>query len=253
MQPVVEPARGLCDNHKPNRFFRIERKRSNGALQLQGSLLFTKGRKNMSNSTTNIFYQVTYVWHELVEYNYILTYGYKNKLYTINITFSPEDFPHLAGFQYLKDISLPRYNPKKIISRILNGTITLEQIQKAVQYEEMVLPRLEALVRMKDTLDNDFKFFSYMPRMYSFYTQIKADYLISYHSDITSFVFVIQSNANKTLKCDYLCCSAFKQGERDYENNQRLLSLLKKERIHIPSKTNTIFFNKIKQERYLDT
>ena len=185
------------------------------------------------------------MWNELTEYNYLLTYGYKNKLYEMNLTFSPEDFPHLAGFQYLKDIVLPRYNPKKTVSRILDGTIKSEQIQKAVQYEKMIVPRLEALVRIKDTLDNDFELFSYMPRMYPFYTQIKADYLISRHSNITSFVFIIQANTDSTAKCDYLCCSAFKQENRNYEANQRSLALLKKERIHISTNASTILLDKL--------
>ncbi len=164
--------------------------------------------------------------------------------------FSPEDFPHLAGFQYLKDIALPRYNPKKTISRVLDGTIKSGHIQKAAQYEEMIVPRLEALARMKDTLDNGFKLFSYMPRMYSFYTQIKSDYLISHHSDITSFVFIIQANATGTVKCHYLCCSAFKQGDRDYESNQRSLALLKKERIHISTNTFAILLDKLSGDHH---
>jgi len=218
------------------------------ALHLQG-LLFVKRGISMSINQTDIFYKAASVWNELTEYRYKFIYGYKNKLYTINLTFSPEDFPHLAGFQYLKDISFPRYNPKKIIFRILDGTINLEQIQKSVQYEDMVLPRLEALVQMKDTLDNDFKLFSYMPRLYPFYTQIKADYLISRHSDITSFVFIIQSESAGTAKCDYLCCSAFKQEGRDYEFNQRPRALLKKERIHIYSNNSTILLDKLTSKK----
>ena len=122
-------------------------------------------------------------------------------------------------------------------------------IQKAALYEEMVVPRLEALVRINDTLDNEFNLFSYMPRMYSFYTQIKADYIISCHSDITSFVFIIQSNADGYAKCDYLCCSTFKQGARDYESNQRPRTLLKKERIHIRSGASTILMDKLSQQK----
>ena len=38
MQPIVEPDLGLCDNLKPNRFFRTERKRFYGALLTQGPL-----------------------------------------------------------------------------------------------------------------------------------------------------------------------------------------------------------------------
>lgn len=203
----------------------------------------------MNNSKADIFYSAASIWNELTEYNYIFTYGYKNELHTISLTFSPKDFPHLAGFQYLKDIEFPRYNPKKIVSQILNGAITIEHIKNAILYKEMVLPRLEALIRMKDTLDNEFKLFSYTPKMYPFYTQIKADYLISHHSDITSFVFIIQANANGYAKCDYLCCSAFEQGERNFEQNQRSRTLLKKERIHLPSNTSTIFFDRIKPRR----
>lgn len=193
----------------------------------------------------DIFYRAASVWKELTEYKYLLTYGHKNNLYEINLTFSPKDFPHLAGFQYLKDITLPRYNPEKIVSHILDGTITLRQIQKSIHYDKMIVPRLEALTRMKDTLDNDFTLFSFVPRMYPFYTQIKADYLISYHSDIITFVFIIQANTNGTAKCDYLCCSAFKQKNRDYEANQRALALLKKERIHISTNVSTVLLDKL--------
>lgn len=71
----------------------------------------------MSDSKTDIFYQSAFVWNELTEYNYLFTYGYKNKLYEINLTFSPDDFPHLAGFQYLKDIALPRFNPIQTVQQ----------------------------------------------------------------------------------------------------------------------------------------
>lgn len=134
---------------------------------------------------------------------------------------------------------------RKIVSRILNGTITHQQIQKAAHYEKMIVPRLEALAQIKDMLDNEFNLFSYMPSLYSFYTQIKADYIISRHSDITSFVFLIQSNADGPAKCDYICCSTFKQGKRNYESNQRPRSLLVKKRIHIRSGTTAILVDKI--------
>jgi predicted aldo/keto reductase-like oxidoreductase len=40
MQPVVEPDLGLCDNLKPNRFFRTERKRFIRTLHQQGLFIF---------------------------------------------------------------------------------------------------------------------------------------------------------------------------------------------------------------------
>lgn len=111
----------------------------------------------------DLLYQSALAWKKLTEYNYRLTYGYKKRLHPINLTFSFEDFPHLAGFQYLKDISLPNFTSAKIVDRILEGKISFEQVKKAHLYEEMVRPRLEALIHLKDSLDNEFTLYSFKP------------------------------------------------------------------------------------------
>lgn len=196
----------------------------------------------------DILQQSALAWKELTEYRYQFVYGYKKTLYPINLTFSFEDYPHLASFQYLKDISLPNYTSAKIVDRILEGKIAFEQIQKAAQYEEMVKPRLEALIHLKNSLDNDFNLYSFMPRMYPFITNIKADYLIASHIVIDSYVFIIHTTPNGDAKCDFLCCSAFTKGERDYETNQRKRALLKKECIHIPTNTTTILLDKLNNQ-----
>ena len=156
----------------------------------------------------DILKQSALAWKELTEYRYQFVYGYKKTLYPINLTFSNEDYPHLAGFQYTKDISLPNYSSTKIAERILEGKITFEQIQKAAQYEEMIKPRLEALIHLKHSLDHDFNLYSFMPRMYPFITNIKADYLIASHLMIDSYVFIIHTTPKGDAKCDFLCCSA---------------------------------------------
>ena len=244
MQPVVEPDLGLCDNLKPNRFFGTERKRFYRALLFARSFIFTKG----GFTEMDILQQSALAWKELTEYRYQFVYGYKKTLYPINLMFSYEDYPHLAGFQYLKDISLPNYSSAKIADRILEGKITFEQIKKAERYEEMVKPRLEALIQLKNSLDNDFNLYSFMPRMYPFITNIKADYLIASHIVIDSYIFIIHTSPTGDAKCDFLCCSAFTKGERDYEANQRKRTLLVKERIHIPSNTTTVLLNKLNTE-----
>ncbi len=201
----------------------------------------------MNKYTNDLLHQAASVWKELAKYQYIFTYGYKKQLYTLHLTFSPEDFPHLAGFQYLKDISFPRYNSRKIVDNILNGKITYEQFQKGSQFEISVRPRLEALARLKDIIEKDFTLFSYMPRMYPFTTRIQADYLISSHQDMDSFVFILQRTDNQTAICECLCCSAFIKGSRDYEINQRPRIILKKERIHTATQKTDVLFNRITQ------
>ena len=157
------------------------------ALHWQGPLFFVKDKVYM-----DLLQQSAQAWKEITEYRYLFTYGYKNQLYPINLTFSLEDYPHLAGFQYMKDISLPNYSSAKIADRILEGKIPFEKVQKAAQYDEMIKPRLEALVRLKESLDNEFNLYSYMPCKYPFITSIRADYLISSHFSVDNFIFIIK-------------------------------------------------------------
>lgn len=193
----------------------------------------------------DLLQQSALAWKEITEYQYSFTYGYKNQLYPLHLIFSLEDYPHLAGFQYMKDISLPNYSSRKIVDRIIEGKIQYGKVCEAAQYENMIRPRLEALVHLKESLDNDFNLYSYMPQMYPFVAGIKADYLISSHIKMNSFIFIIKANSQGELKCDFLCCSIFEKGERDYETNQRKRSLLKKARIHIPSNTTEILLDRL--------
>lgn len=78
--------------------------------------------------------------------------------------------------------------------------------------------------------------------MYSFTTTIKADYLISLRSEQTSFVFIVKTSDTNS---DYLCCSAFKEGDRNYEENQRQRTILKKERIILSTEEHYTIFNRL--------
>ena len=189
--------------------------------------------------------QSALAWKEIADYRYQLTYGYKRRLYLINLTFSLEDYPHLAGFQYMKDLSLPNYTSARIVERIIEEKISFQQIQRASQYENLIKPRLKALIYLKKCLDNEFTLYSYMPQMYPFYTSIKADYIISSHGEFNSFVFIIQVDSHDQGNCEFLCCSLFQQGNRNYALNQRPRAILKKERLHIPSNSSVILFDKL--------
>ena len=204
----------------------------------------------MDNNAHGLLYDAAVTWKELIGYHYVFTFGYKQHLYTINLSFPPEKFPHLAGFQYLKDINLPRFNPAKTMYMILSGKISQSQIEKGVQYEKAVKPRLEALIRLKKTLEQDFLLHSYMPQFYSFTTQIEADYLISSAMAPVDFIFIIKSSSSGEISiCDFVCCSAFTQTKRDYRENQRPRRILKKERIHIATNTTTVLFDRLNNQQ----
>ncbi|MBU5480528.1 hypothetical protein KQI91_04730 [Blautia sp. MSJ-19] len=204
----------------------------------------------MENNDHGLLYNAAVTWKELTEYYYVFTFGYKQQLYTIHLSFPPEKFPHLAGFQYLKDINLPRFNPAKTMNMILSGKIRHSHIEKGSQYEGSVKPRLEALIRLKETLEQDFQLHSYMPRFYSFTTQIKADYLISSATAPVDFIFIIKSSSSGEISiCDFVCCSAFTQTKRDYRENQRPRCILKKERVHIATNTTTVLFDRLNKQQ----
>lgn len=64
----------------------------------------------------------------------------------------------------------------------------------------------------------------------------------------SSFDTFPSGSPNGDAKCDFLCCSTFAKGDRDYEQNQKKRTLLKKERIHIPSNITTVLLNKLDNE-----
>ena len=93
-----------------------------------------------------LLYEAASVWKNISQYRYSLTYGLRQESYTITLSFFPEDFLHLAGFQYLKDVRLPHFTPAKSLQKILDGIITQEQIERSVNYKTKVEPRLLSLV-----------------------------------------------------------------------------------------------------------
>ncbi len=193
----------------------------------------------------DILFETAKVWSDLMEYRYILTYGYKNQLTKINLIFSKEDFSHLAGFQYLKGLPFLKYNSSQLLNKILQKKITYAQISKGRKFNQMVEPRLHALIHLKEILDNEFHFYTYTPKLYPFSTTIKADYLISSNQNSQNYVFIIRMSANQKVSSNFLCCSAFSKGTRDYEYNQSKRTLLKKERIHLPTNTSVVLFDKL--------
>lgn len=87
----------------------------------------------------DLLQQSAQAWKEITEYRYLFTYGYKKQLYPINLTFSLEDYPHLAGFQYMKDLSLPNYSSAKIADRILEGKSASPESQRKFLPRSIVL------------------------------------------------------------------------------------------------------------------
>lgn len=196
----------------------------------------------------DLLYQAAVAWKEIIDYRYRITFGYKHRLFTILLSFTPEEFAHLAGFQYMKDLSLPNYSSAKIIDRILEGKISARQVEKAQKYDDMIFPRLQALIQLKKMLDGEFVLYAYSPRTYPFYTSIQADYLMVRHTDTDNYVFVIHAGSTAGSADEFSCCSIFQQDQRDYTMNQRSRVILRKERIYIPENSIAILYDRLGED-----
>lgn len=191
---------------------------------------------------SDLLYEAASCWNELMNYHYSITYGYKGKLTTLQLSFSAREFHHIAGFQYAKDAPIPLYLPPQILEKILARKITLEHISKSRNYEDFIKPRLEAITQLKYRLDATFELYSFFRRFYSFQTSINADYLISSELGGIVFVFLVKSGSTDE---EVVCCSAFIKGDRDYKQNQRPRTILKKERTNIQTNEVVVLYDRL--------
>lgn len=83
----------------------------------------------------DILYQTAAAWDALCGRQLRITYGRSGMLHEIPVSFHKGDFAHLAGFQYLDDISnIPDYWDTVILDKILAGKITNDMIRSGSRY-----------------------------------------------------------------------------------------------------------------------
>ena len=199
----------------------------------------------MVDTSPDLLYGSAATWLDLMEYRYVFTYGYRKKLHRFTLSFYAEDFYHLAGLHYLDDISLPLYNRGKYPRKIFEGRIRYSDIVKSQYFAEYIEPRLKALSRLQDILENDFTLYEYHPELYSFTTTIDANYVIYSNIEAGNFVFFVKVDFDKSVDSNYLCKSIFEMDYHDFRQNQRSRALLKKEKVHIKDGTVSVLFNRL--------
>lgn len=171
-----------------------------------------------------LFLDAARAWDELCKTSYSITLGHKGKLYNINLTFEPEDLPHLAGMQYAKDVDWglrrAEYYGANLISSVLSGKLDELRICNARAWLR-IEGRLKAIVGLQDTLSGDFIIAKFNPKKVSGACNISADYIIKNTvSGEIFFVFLAQE------KNRYFCKSAFKSDCTDYMRFQTTMKVL---------------------------
>lgn len=154
---------------------------------------------------------------ELMNCNYDFIIVCNKQKSDIKLTFESKDFYHLVGFQYLKDIDIPK-NEKQLFKKIESLKITDEYLGKSVFYTKVdysyanVKERISGFKDVDKFIENKNIICRYI-KTNNPSSAIKADYLIkSTLYNRTAYMFL-----RKRSKGDEYCmCSFFMQPQNEY-------------------------------------
>lgn len=176
-----------------------------------------------------LFLDAAIAWSSLHNVNYILDIARKGKLERIELSFLDEDFSHLAGMQYAKDIDFgirkAEYYGESLIPALLNKRMDDTKIELSRNWNR-ISGRLTAIINLQKTLDGEFIIVSFNKLKVRGYSQIDAKFAIkSMISGDVYFVFLDERSGR------YYCKSAFRKENTDYSENQSVMTLLQKTKI----------------------
>ena len=176
-----------------------------------------------------------------IEYQIIL--GKKNKNITFSIFFEEVHFFHLSGLQYLKDLSrVLTESREQIFRKILRGTLTVQQIESSQYYSE-IKDRIEYLAFLEQIIDSNRTVFKYNPKLEAF-SAIQADFLLKNEVQTRNvFAFLSQEKSNGK----YFCRSFFPQIDKDYSIGQTNWTLLYKKKIQKSTGQETVLYDRLKR------
>ncbi|MBP5174875.1 MAG: hypothetical protein ILP07_03045 [Treponema sp.] len=153
---------------------------------------------------------------KLLDIEYQIVLGKKNKNITLSIVFDEVHFFHLAGLQYLKDLSaVLSESREQIFRRILRGSLQKQMLESSKFYSE-IADRIEYLSYLEQIMDSNDTVFKYNSRL-NVFSAVQADFLMK-NEVLTRNVFVFLSLDQSTGK--YFCRSFFPQSDKDYSEGQ---------------------------------
>ncbi len=181
-------------------------------------------------------------FQKLLEYEYHFVIGRKGQLREFRLGFDMADFHHLAGLHKLKDIAqIQQGMREKIFEKILQGDISMRLLKKSSYYSQME-GRILPLTGLERFLDDNQMIFRYNEKIRKF-SVIKADYLLEGNANlIPSYLFL---GARKEDEKEQMCRTFFRIEDKDYTEGQPKYTLLKKEKVHLPTGNMVTQFDKL--------
>lgn len=93
-------------------------------------------------------------FEQLLDVQYHIVLGRKNRLTELTLRFDPTEFHHLVGLHKLRDLRLARGNREKIFYQILSKTICMEDIKKSRYFLE-IQDRIDPFDKIEHFLDSN--------------------------------------------------------------------------------------------------
>lgn len=188
--------------------------------------------------------ECAYAFQKLLVYEYHFVIGRKGQKREFYLSFQESDFHHLVGLHKLKDIAqIQQGMREKIYNNILEGKLTLKQLEKSIYYEKMQ-DRIFPLISLEKMLDDNNMIFRYNEKLHKF-SLIRADYLLEGKvSEIPVFLFLGKRKDNEQ---EQMCRTFFRKEYKDYTEGQPQYTLLRKEKKHIPSGKVSIQYNRLEK------
>lgn len=182
------------------------------------------------------------VFNGLLAVKYKIILGKRGNLTEFSIGFEKEDFFHLIGLQYLRDIPQLKKNRGIIFDKIISGEITESLISKSSFYED-IRQRIIDFIAFEELLDSNELVFKYARNRATF-SNILAEYLLKTRYNCrTSYIFLDRSND----RSDKFCRSFFFNENNNYTLNQIAMTLLYKEKV-LANGESIIQLDKIKKK-----
>lgn len=179
------------------------------------------------------------VFARLLDYEYHFILGKKNKIQEFTISFSEEDFHHIAGLHKLRDNYMLRRNKADALQWILDGNLTDSDLQKSDFYSELE-PRLFILQNLKTILDSNDTVYRFLSNKCKG-SQIEAEWLLqNILQERPVYVFLIHRQQDNPEMLS--CCSLFPKTERDFTLQKPRYTLLEKTKRQISTNDVTILY-----------
>lgn len=182
-------------------------------------------------------------FEKMFKKKYKIVIAYKKQLLSFEMDFRKEDFAHLVGLQYLKDLDLGK-NDTIIYEKIVNKEITDDLLARSCFYLQVdnnyvkVKERIADFKHIEECIDSKSIVVKYIKGKNA-YSMIDADFLITValHGD-TYYIFIRKRRKEET----YMLCSFFKKvqeckGDKAY--------WLYKEKIDEDTATSIVLYDRL--------